>query len=170
MGAQGLQAVIDDATAIYLTDDRPIAEPRYRARFYFDPNSLTMASGEAHFLFKGFAGTGTEVLRLNFRFYNGAYQLRAGLLSDGTTWTYTNWVTISDAPHAIELDWRAASGVGMNNGGLVFWIDGVQQALVSGIDNDTRRIDRVRLGALAGIDAGTRGTYFFDAFESWRLR
>ncbi|HLF73879.1 MAG TPA: right-handed parallel beta-helix repeat-containing protein, partial [Anaerolineales bacterium] len=111
VGSYGLQAVIDDTTAIFLTDDRPVAEPNYRARFHFNPNSLTMASGEAHFLFKGFAGTGTEVLRVDFRFYNGAYQLRAGLLSDGTTWTYTNWVTISDAPHAIELDWRAASGV-----------------------------------------------------------
>ncbi len=35
-------------------------------------------------------------------------------------------------------------------------------------DNDTRRIDRVRLGAVAGIDTGTRGTYYFDAFESRR--
>jgi len=34
------------------------------------------------------------------------------------------------------------------------------------VDNDTRRIDRARLGALTGIDTGTRGTYFFDAFES----
>jgi hypothetical protein len=36
------------------------------------------------------------------------------------------------------------------------------------MDNDTRRIDRVRLGALTGIDTGTRGTYYFDAFESRR--
>jgi len=36
------------------------------------------------------------------------------------------------------------------------------------MDNDTRRIDRVRLGAITGIDAGTRGTYYFDAFMSRR--
>ena len=29
-------------------------------------------------------------------------------------------------------------------------------------------VDRVRLGALSGIDTGTRGTYYFDAFESHR--
>jgi hypothetical protein len=37
-----------------------------------------------------------------------------------------------------------------------------------GIDNDISRIDRVLLGALASLDAGTLGTYFFDAFDSRR--
>jgi len=37
------------------------------------------------------------------------------------------------------------------------------------IDNDTRAIDRVRIGAISGIDTGTRGTYFFDGFVSRRL-
>jgi hypothetical protein len=29
-------------------------------------------------------------------------------------------------------------------------------------------MDRARLGALAGMDVGTSGTYYFDAFESRR--
>ena len=58
--------------------------------------------------------------------------------------------------------------MGANNGGLTFWIDGVQKANLTGNDNDTRRIDRVRLGATSGLDTGTRGTYYFDAFESRR--
>jgi hypothetical protein len=80
----------------------------------------------------------------------------------------TNWFTINDAPHFIELDWRAATVPGANDGGITLWIDGAQQADLIGVDNDTRRIDRVRLGALTGIDTGTRGTYYFDAFESRR--
>jgi hypothetical protein len=164
-----MQAVIDDATAIYVTDDMPNAEPRYRARFYFDPNSILMVSGEAHYIFKGFVGASAEVLRVEFRQSSGAYQIRAALLDDGTTWINTNtWYTISDASHSIELDWRASTAPGANNGGLTLWIDGVQQADLTGVDNDTRRVDRARLGALSGIDAGTRGTYFFDAFESRR--
>ena len=54
------------------------------------------------------------------------------------------------------------------NGGLTLWIDGVQQADLTGADNDTWRVDRARLGALSGIDAGTSGIYYFDAFESRR--
>ncbi len=167
-GTRGLQAVIDDNVAIYATDDTPNAEPRYRARFYLDPNSISMASGNAHYIFYGYAGTSPVVLRVEFRFYSGNYQLRTALLNDGTTWTTSSWFTISDAPHFLELDWRAATAAGANNGGLTLWIDRVQRADLTGVDNDTRRIDRVQLGAVAGMDSGTRGTYYFDAFESRR--
>jgi hypothetical protein len=40
---------------------------------------------------------------------------------------------------------------------------------LTGIDSDTKRVEMVRLGAVTGIDSGTRGTYFFDAFRSTRL-
>jgi len=165
---RGMQALLDDNTAIFVTDDTPNAEARYRARFYFDPNSVSMSSGAAHFLFRGFLGSSTQVVRVEFRFSSGNYQIRAALTNDGSTWTNTNWFTISDDSHAIEFDWQAATGAGANNGSLTLWIDGIQQASLTGIDNDTRRVDRVRLGAVAGLDAGTSGTYFFDAFESRR--
>jgi hypothetical protein len=58
--------------------------------------------------------------------------------------------------------------VGANDGGLTLWIDGTQQANVTRIDNDTRRIESVRMGAVSGVDIGTRGTEYFDAFESRR--
>jgi len=168
IGSQGLQALINDNNAIYVTDNSPNGEPRYRARFYFDPNSISMVSGDAHNIFFGYAGTSTAVLRGAFRFSSGVYQIRFSLLSDSGTWQNTSWFTISDAAHAIELDWRAATAVGANNGGLTLWIDGTQQADLTGVDNDTRRVDSAKLGALSGIDTGTRGTYYFDAFESRR--
>ena len=168
VGGQGMQALIDDANAIYVNDDSPNAEPRYRVRFYFDPNSISMASGDAHFIFKGFSGTSTDVLQVEFRNSLGAYQIRAKLLNDSSAFVNTNWFTIIDASHFIELNWQAATAAGANNGGLTLWIDGVQQADLTNVDNDTWRVDRVRLGALAGMDAGTSGTYYFDAFESRR--
>jgi hypothetical protein len=160
--------VIDDANAIYVTDDNPNAEPRYRMRFYFDPNSLAMADGDAHILFRGYSGTTTIVVRVEFGYSAGGYQIRAALMSDAATWTESNWIPITDASHAIELDWRAATAAGANDGGLTLWIDGTQQVDLTGIDNDTWRIDRARLGALASLDAGTSGTYYFDVFESRR--
>ena len=48
------------------------------------------------------------------------------------------------------------------------WIDGVQKVSQTTVDNDTRRIDRVKLGVVSGNDTGTRGTEYFDAFESRR--
>ncbi len=126
-----------------------------------------MASGDNHFILRGYSGTSTLMLRLQFRFSSGNYQVRAALRDDSSTWTNSAWLTISDTAHFIELDWRAASA-GANNGGLTLWIDDVERANLNGIDNDTRRVDRIQLGAVNGIDSGTRGTYYFDAFESRR--
>jgi len=168
VGSNGMQAVINDTTAMYVNDDTPFAEPRYRVRFYFDPNSITMANGDANIIFRGINGTSTVVVRVEFGFSGGAYQIRAGVINDASTWTDTNWFPISDASHPIELDWRAATAAGANDGSLTLWIDGAQKASLTGLDNDTLLIDRARIGALAALDAGTTGTYFFDAFESRR--
>jgi hypothetical protein len=168
VGGQGLQALINDNNALYVVDDRPAAEARYRARFYFDPNTITMAGGNTHIIFSGRNAAGTTVLRIEFRRSGGAYQLRGLILNDATNLTNTGWFTISDAPHPVEIDWRASGAPGANNGGLTFWIDGAQKANVTGIDNDTRRVDNVRFGPWSGIDGGTRGTEYFDAFESRR--
>jgi hypothetical protein len=167
VGTSGMQALINDNNAIFVRDDSPNAEAVYNARFYFDPNSISMTSGDNHFILYGYSGT-KVVLRVQFRFYKGAYQIRAGLQNNAATWTDASYVTLSDAPHAIEVDWRAATGSGANNGGLTFWIDGAQVSGISGIANDTYKIDSVRLGAVNGVDTGTRGTEFFDAFESHR--
>jgi hypothetical protein len=140
-----------------------------RARFYFDPNSITMANNTAHYLFYGYTGTSTVVLRVEFGFTTASgYRLRVAMSNDSTTFTNSSWVNITDATHVIELDWQAATAAGANNGKVDWWLDGTQQTGVSGIDNDTRRIDRVRLGAVSGVDATTNGTLYFDAFESRR--
>ena len=168
--SQGLQAVIDDNNSLVVIDESPALETRYRTRFYFDPNSIPMAVGDAHLIFLGASSGGTlQHLQLELRFQATGFEVRALLMNDSKTMIATSWLPLSDAPHALELDWRAATAIGTNNGGLTFWIDGVQRADLTGVDNDTRRIDQVRLGAVSGIDNGTRGTYFFDAFESRRL-
>jgi hypothetical protein len=44
----------------------------------------------------------------------------------------------------------------------------IQSGSLSGLDNDIRRVEFVRLGAISGLNAGTLGTYYLDAFESRR--
>ena len=169
IGSQGLQAVIDDNNPLVVIDESPALETRYRVRFYFDPNSIPMAIGDGHLIFLGSSGGGTvQHLQLELRFQSIGYEVRALLMNDVKTMIATSWLPLSDAPHALELDWRASTAAGANNGSLTFWIDGVQQANLTGVDNDTRRIDQARLGAVSGVDSSTRGTYFFDAFESRR--
>ena len=161
-----MAALIDNTTSMYLRDDTPASEPRYSVRYYFDPNSLTMANGDTHAIFTARNNT-TDILRLDFGFISGSYQVRVYLRTD-TAATITNWVALTDAAHAIELDWAAASGPGVNNGSLSLWIDGAQVANLTGLDNDTHRIEQARLGPYVGIDAATSGTEYFDAYVSGR--
>ena len=167
-GTYGMQALLDDNNSIYVNDWTPFEETRYRARFYFDPNTVTMANNDAHYPF--YAGNRDSVIvtRIEFRRYSSTYQVRAEVVNDSGGWTSSSWVTISDAPHYLEIDWRASSAPGANNGGLTFWVDGAQQANFTTVDNDTRRVEYVQLGAVAGVDTGSRGTTYFDAFESRR--
>jgi hypothetical protein len=167
VGDYGLQARLDDNRSIYCTADQPDREKIFRARVYFDPNSIRMAEGNTHRLLEGWGGS-QQVLRGEFRRSAGRYRLRLGLLTDAGAWKYTPWMAISDARHLLEFSWRAATRSGMNNGRLAVWLDGRSKTGLSGIDNDSRQVDRVRLGALGGIDSGTRGLYFFDEFFARR--
>ena len=167
-GNYGLQVRIGDNHPIYVGDNSPNAARHYRARFYFDPNSIIMVNNDAHYLFYGYTGTSAVVLRVEFRFSKGNYQLRAALRNNSNGWKTASWFTITDSLHFIEVDWRAATAKGTNDGGLTFWVDGVQRANLIGVDNDTRHLHHISVGAVSGIDDGTRGTYYFDGFESRR--
>ncbi len=162
IGTRGLQAVINDRNSIYASRTLLASLAQLRARFYFDPNSIAMGDGDAHVIFQG----STNTFRVEFQRASNTYQLRATLNKDTSNgWTYTSWFTISDAPHFIELYWVASTGPGANTGALTLWIDDVQQQSLTGIDNDTRRVTQVDLGAVSGVDRTTSGVYFFDAVE-----
>jgi len=168
-GTYGMAALLDDNNSIYFEDWKPYEDTQHRQRFYCDSNTITMANNDAHHLFYAMDREGTVVERIELQRYNSTYQVRSQAVNDSTGWNYsTSWVTISDAPHYLEIYWRAATAPGANNGGLTFWIDGVQQDNFATVDNDTRRVEYVQLGPLSGIDNGTRGTLYFDAFESRR--
>jgi PKD repeat protein len=171
VGACSLRAVIDDNVSIYVTSNHPNAESRYRARFYFNPNSISMASGDLHTILLGRTGSGASVFTVQLNNNTGTntgYRIRTQIFNDAGSSTNGTYFGITNATHYIEIDWQAATAAGANNGYITLWIDGVQKYTSPGIDNDARRVEEVRLGAVAGIDAGTRGTYYFDAFESRR--
>ncbi len=169
VGNQGLRAVVNDSNSMYLTDNSPNAEAHYRVRFYFDPNSVAMASGDYQYLLTAFANaTDTTVFRVQFKIAGGAYQVRLRNFDDSQGNQNTPYVTISDAPHAFEVEWSAAKAAGANDGFANFWIDGVPQGSLTGIDNDTYRLERVRLGLTYIVNGGTSGVEYFDAFEARR--
>src|SRR4030095_9588023 len=121
--------------SMYVPDDRPSAEPHYRARFYLDPNSITMLDGQDFYIFNGYDTA--SVFQVQFGISAGNYRIRLRQQNDSAGTTSTSWANISDAPHVIEIEWRAAMAAGANDGSATLWLDGVQSGSLSGLDNDT---------------------------------
>jgi hypothetical protein len=138
----------------------------YRARFYFDPNSITMASGNAHFLMLARDDAAVVAYRIELRSFQGDYQIRGVAPLEGSASYATPWITLVDGPQFIEIAWLASSGPDDNNGVLYLLVDDEPSAGSEALDNPGRRVDSVRLGAVSGVDTATRGSYFFDAFVS----
>ena len=162
----GLQATINDTNPLYLTDLSPADENHYRARFYFDPNSISMADGDEHVIFQAFDNDVTPVIRVSFRRDSNSYWMNGAFLQDNGEWVESNWLSLTDSIHAIEIDWRPADCDECYNGLLLMWLDDQKLVDLYGYDNQTYRVDSVRLGAVEGLDPDTSGVYYIDAFKS----
>jgi uncharacterized repeat protein (TIGR01451 family) len=168
----GLQALVDDVAGIFVQDDFPFNENRYRARFYFDPNGFDPGVAQGHLRTRIFIGFEENPNRRLFavvlRRLNGLYSLMGRVRTDDNVQHDTGWFAITDAPHLVEIDWMRASGPSTNDGYLKFWLDGALMTTVGGLDSSISSVDFVRLGALS-VKTGAAGTMYWDEFESRRL-
>ena len=168
----GLAATVNDLNGIYVQDDTPSSEGRYRARFYFDPAGFDPGEANAHFrtrIFIAFDDTGLRVLTLVLKRQGGAYSVEARVRRNDGTRADTGFFPIVDGPHFFEVDWIRASAPGASDGIFTFRVDNVAVSTLTLIDNDATPVDFVRMGALS-IKTGAAGTLFYDQFESRRQR
>jgi len=169
-GARGLQAVINDSGRLFVQDESPDHESRYRARFSFDPNGFTPGDDTQRvMILQAFARMPDrqKVMLLMVRRVNGQYRLMATVRVDDLGMLNTGWIPFSDEPHAIEIDWRRASSPDAGDGHFQLWLDGTSVASLTGLDNSAAFLDFVRLGAV-GVRATSSGTIYFDRFVSRR--
>ncbi len=164
----GMAATIAGYVPTYTIDPSPNAETNFRARFYFNPNTVKIARNDLLTLFVGYNSSGYAVVNLQIRWTGSAFQVRAGVLVDRLRWSNTGWTTFSRAWHPIELSWKASTAPGANNGSLALWLDGVQVASLTALDTDQQNIDTVALGVVAGMDNTTEGIYYFEDYVSRR--
>jgi hypothetical protein len=167
----GLQGVVDDRSGLYVQDDSPRGESRYRARFYVDPSGFDPGEAVGRLrtrIFLAFEEAPLKrLIQVVLRRQAGQYSLAARVREDDDTLVETAFWSITPAPHVVELDWHRASFPGAGDGTFEVWIDGTSVARLSGIDNATRSVDLVRLGALS-VKEGASGTLSFDEFVSRR--
>jgi hypothetical protein len=167
----GLQAVVNDTAGLYVQDDSPADEGRYRARFYLDPNGFDPGEAQVHFRTRtliAFTEAPTRrVAAVVLRRIGGNYAVMARARRDDDTQANTGFFPISDAPHAVEIELVRASDPDANDGALELWIDGVSMIRLGGLDNSRAEVDFARMGALS-VKTGAAGTLYFDEFESRR--
>lgn len=164
-GTLGMQATVAGNTPGYVTDNSPINESSYHARFYFNPNG-TRTGNTQQDIFNGRNAAGTVIFRIQYRRTNaggGTYQVRAGVLRAGGQ-SLTSWFTISNAAHAIEIDWQSAASATFR-----LYIDGQLRQTLSGLNTNAYRLDSIRLGPSAGLANVATGSEYFDAFVSKRF-
>jgi hypothetical protein len=166
-GSYGLQALIDDTTSIYAVDRSPKDEPQYRARFYFDPNSVSIPSGNGFSILGGSGDVGS-VYRVMLNNVGGSYMVQLLAVTDTSVWVTGTQIATLDEPQLIEIEYKAASAAGANDGTLKLWLNETLADTIENLDNETRLIDDVYLGAASSLDPGTSGTIYFDEFESRR--
>ncbi|MFZ2098779.1 MAG: hypothetical protein WAV05_19265, partial [Anaerolineales bacterium] len=164
----GMKVAINDGEILGVTDETPDAEAHYFARFYFDPNSIIMSSGNVHQIFQGNleSGSASSIIKIQLRKSGSLYYIDAYIRSDSGSWALPLSASLSDTSHCIEIEWKAASSMFINNGYLRLWVDGRLMGTRGGIDNDTLRVGQIKMGTVSTPNSGTRGSYCFDSFAS----
>jgi hypothetical protein len=168
--AHGMRTLVNDTNSLYVQDDTPNAESRYRARFYFDPNGFDPGEADSHFrvrIFLAQDASNVRVVTIVLKRQGGQYSIEGlARLNDGTR-ADTGFFDITNAPHFVEFDWKRATGPGASDGYLALLIDNVTVSFLPGLDNDQVPVDQARLGVLS-IKTGATGTVHLDQFESRR--
>ena len=168
-GSYSLQATADGQNSMYVENDQPQHEYDYDARFYFDPNSITATTGDSFTLFQGRDANSNIVFQVNVRQADTGYEIQTVSVDDSQQEVASSWSPLTDELHAIELEWKAASASGADDGSSTLYVDDVDVADATGVDNDTVRFEDVEMGILSPSSADFDGAVSFDDFASNRV-
>jgi len=167
----GLRGTVDDTASLYVEDDSPVDEDRYRARFLFDTNGFDPGESAGHFrvrIFVAFEESPVRrLLAVILKRQNGQYFLMGRARRDDNSQADTGFIAIPAGAHAVEVDWRRASLAG-NDGSFTFFIEDTPLSTLASLTNRRSSVDFVRLGALS-VKSGASGVLHWDEFESHRV-
>jgi RHS repeat-associated protein/uncharacterized repeat protein (TIGR01451 family) len=159
----GMQAVVDDQNDLFVQDDTPLADRQMRLRFYFNPNSITLAEGDVLDILRVDSASETVyVLQLSKE--DSQYLIRSGAKTNNATWVYSAWAEIENGWNALEAEFLSDRTYGRVN----LWVEGGTTVPLSLIENSATTIEAIQLGVM-GVENGTTGTVFFDEYEAHRF-
>lgn len=162
-GSYGVAIFIPNTTARYgeLTD--PANETEITVETWINPIGLTMATDDEFVcLALREDGAGVDVARINLCYDGTEHLLNIEAREDGGAYVVSAPVPIADHYGLVRLVLIASSGAGEDDGYLFLFWNELKILELSGLDNDTLNVDRIRSGAVSGLDAGTLGGLMLD--------
>lgn len=162
-GTWGMAVALAAGAPGYVTDATPNALTSYDVRFYFHPNG-SRAPNSGVTILAGVNAANNTVFTVQYRRPNPTSQpqIRAQVMRAGGT-TSTAWVTLTNAPHAVEVLWSSGASVP-----FVLYVDGVQRAIANNRNTSAYTLEAVRMGPSSGLAGTLSGTQYFDEFISKR--
>lgn len=193
-------AVTSDLSSndVYVSDTSPNNEALYRFSFRIFPGTMTAPSNVQGGYLIGFVETttGSECgstckpwsIPIYLRRQNQYWTIQTNTRNNNNSFpTWENATKICGDPSTtipcssfaygvkIEIEYKAASAPGANDGYMTVKRNGVLQRTFSNLDNDERLVKSIRWGAIfqgtfnnTPAPEGSGGTYYFDEFESYR--
>lgn len=153
----------------YAMDPSPDAADRYSVRFLLAPSHLNTIHGDVVSIFDALGNENLTAqsanISLRLRNNHGAYRLKTFVRLDGAN-ALADSLPIDDQPQTIEIEWRAAADPDRPTGWFRLWINGELRSEGTALDNDQRRIEATRLGAMSLVGPVT-GVYYLDDFTTW---
>jgi hypothetical protein len=166
----GMEVTFDEFNQAYgrVTDASPyIQSGQIRLRFYFDPNSVSLASGNG-FSIMHIAADGTysfAVAHMRLEWNGSSYALEVTVKEDDDSDRLLTVTTFSDLDHYFELLVEQETSDGAANGVCRAYIDGNEVAGgLSDVENFNlfTTMTELRFGACFGMDAGDSGSFHMD--------
>ncbi len=165
-GSYGLCIPSTNNSRKQMIDLSPADETLYSASFLLDPNGISLTGADRIRIFQG-RNDATFPFILLLRKTASGFQLRLRVSNDSLAYSDSAWQPITDALHEIAVEWQADSAEGAGDGYGKLFVDDVLVELVTAVDNNTMRIDGIRLGITSRMDGITlQGQLRMDDFHS----
>ena len=134
--------------------------------FRLDPNGITDAGGPHNVIVyrsRNSVAAAQHFIRLQIDGdAGGAYSIAHQMTLDVGNTGLSAFVSITDAPHLIRIEWKASTVAGADNGFANVYVDDVLTLSYTGKDNDTKTVTEAHFGNIAISAVGPAGSFFMD--------
>jgi hypothetical protein len=135
-----------------------------RARFYIDPNGLSMGDlSQVSFIYFISSRATDHFASMKLMKISGGYYLRGVMIDDNGVHRETDAWPITDEPHYAEIRVTRATSASSANATYETWIDGVAKKTMTGVDSYDTFLDFKTVSVGRNSIAGTiSGSYSVD--------